>query len=78
MTTYVVLSWIDLSRPGYHDGISATREYGSASTKQAAINLAERTLPPGAEYIVTTIHRTVHHGHTPPPMATRPSRGRSR
>lgn len=49
MTTYVVLSWIDPSRPGYHDGISATREYGSAETKQAAINLAERTLPPGGE-----------------------------
>lgn len=65
MTTYIVVSWIDPTRPGHSDGASATREYGTAASKQAAIHLAERLLPPDAEYLITTIHRTVHHGRTP-------------
>ena len=63
-TRYIVVSWADQRRqsPGRRP---ATREYGVASTKQAAIRLAERTLPPDAEYIVTTATRTVHHGRMP-------------
>ncbi|MDP8931673.1 MAG: hypothetical protein M3O70_24680 [Actinomycetota bacterium] len=69
-TTYFVVSWTDHQR---RDRASAprTREYGTVSSKQAAIRLAEKLLPPDAEYVVTTLHRTVHHGRTlrtePPP-----------
>ena len=63
-TRYIVISWTDPRRQG-RGRSRATREYGIASTKQAAIRLAERTLPPGADYIVTTATRTVHHGRTP-------------
>lgn len=59
-TIYIVVSWVDPRRR--HAG---TREYGSRSTKQAAIRLAERVLPPATDYIVTTISRTVHTGRTP-------------
>ncbi len=75
-TSYFVVSWVDHRR---RDRAPAptTREYGTASTKQAAIRLAERVLPPGVEYIVTTLRRTVHYGHTPlaepPPERTRSS-----
>jgi hypothetical protein len=79
-TRYIVISWADPRRQGRGRN-PATREYGIASTKQAAIRLAERTLPPGADYIVTTATRTVHHGRTPPAEQARreqahPGRGR--
>lgn len=77
---YIVVSWVDQRRQ-QRGRNPATREYGVASTKQAAIRLAERTLPPGAEYIVTTVTRTVHHGRTPsvePPAPKRSQPGRSR
>jgi nicotinamide riboside kinase len=61
---YIVVSWVDHRARG-KAGRSSTREYGTASTKQAAIRLAERVLPPDAEYIVTTIYKTVHQGRTP-------------
>jgi uncharacterized protein (DUF1810 family) len=79
-TRYIVVSWADHRRRGLEHS-PATREYGVASTKQAAIRLAERTLPPDAEYIVTTATRTVHHGRTPPveqPTPERSQPGRSR
>ena len=79
-TRYIVVSWVDQRRQqrGRHP---ATREYGAASSKQAAIRLAERTLPPDAEYIVTTLTQTVHHGRTPaveqPPLErSQPRRSR--
>lgn len=59
-TIYILVSWVDPRRR--HSG---TREYGSKSTKQAAIRLAERVLPPDTDYIITTISRTVHTGRTP-------------
>lgn len=72
-TTYYVVSWIDHQRRDRGRG-PRTREYGTASSKQAAIRLAERVLPPDAEYIITTLHRTVHYGRTPrtePPAISR-------
>jgi hypothetical protein len=77
---YIVVSWVDPrgQERGRHP---AMREYGVASTKQAAIRLAERTLPPDAEYIVTTLTQTVHHGRTPSveqPAPERSQPGRSR
>ena len=79
-TRYIAVSWVDQqSQRGKRN--PATREYGVASTKQAAIRLAERMLPPDANYIVTTATRTVHHGRTPSleHAAPEPShRGRSR
>ncbi|MDP9022012.1 MAG: hypothetical protein M3N57_04770 [Actinomycetota bacterium] len=63
-TTYYVVSWVDHQRRD-RAPFPLTREYGTTSSKQAAIRLAERLLPPDAEYIITTLHRTVHHGHTP-------------
>lgn len=79
-TRYIVVSWVDQRRQG-HGRRPATREYGVASSKQAAIRLAERTLPPDVEYIVTTATRTVHHGRTPSmeqhaPQRSRPGRSR--
>ena len=79
-TRYIVVSWVDQRRQERRRS-PATREYGVASTKQASIRLAERTLPPGAEYIVTTATRTVHHGRTPaveqpPPERSQPGRSR--
>ncbi len=79
-TRYIVVSWVDQrgQKRGRHP---ATREYGVASSKQGAIRLAERVLPPDAEYIVTTVTRTVHHGRTPsvePPAPERSQPGRSR
>lgn len=63
-TTYFLVSWVD-----HHARDNAQRptlrEYGTADSKQAAIRLAERLLPPGAEYIVTTLHKTVYEGRTP-------------
>ncbi|MDP8928347.1 MAG: hypothetical protein M3O70_07165 [Actinomycetota bacterium] len=47
-TTYYVVSWIDHQRRDRGRG-PRTREYGTASSKQAAIRLAERVLPPDAE-----------------------------
>lgn len=63
-TIYIVVSWADQQ---LRDRARSprTREYGSASTKQAAIRLAERVQAPDAEYIIATIHRTVHEGRTP-------------
>ncbi len=72
-TTYYVVSWVDHQRRD-RGREPRTREYGTASSKQGAIRLAERILPPDAEYIITTLHRTVHHGHTPrtePPAISR-------
>jgi hypothetical protein len=63
-TRYIVVSWVDQQRRN-RGRYPATREYGIASTKQAAIRLAERVLPPDADYIITTATRTVHHGRTP-------------
>jgi len=79
-TRYIVVSWVD-QRHQERGGNPATREYGVASSKQAAIRLAERKLSPGAEYIVTTATRTVHHGRTPTVEQLAPDRsqpGRSR
>jgi hypothetical protein len=61
-TRYFVVSWVDHDR---RDRDGGTRVYGEASSKQAAIRLAERVLPPDAEYIVKTVHRTVHNSRTP-------------
>ena len=79
-TRYIVVSWVDQRRQNGQRN-PATREYGVASSKQAAIRLAERTLPPDAQYIVTTATRTVHHGRTPSveqPAPERSQPGRSR
>lgn len=54
---YYVVGWRDPLCSG-----SGTREYGARSSKVAAIRLAERVLPAGAEYLVTTISHTVHEG----------------
>jgi hypothetical protein len=64
-TTYHLVSWTDHQRR--HRGRRpTTREYGTTSTLQAAIRLAERLLPPESEYVITTLSGTVHHGRTPP------------
>jgi hypothetical protein len=64
-TTYYLVSWTDHQRR--HRGRRpTTREYGTTSTLQAAIRLAERLLPPDSEYVITTLSRTVHHDQTPP------------
>ncbi|MBW3576366.1 MAG: hypothetical protein KY462_01235 [Actinobacteria bacterium] len=63
-TTYYVVAWVDHQRRD-RAPVPRTRGYGTASSKQAAIRLAERLLPPDAEYIITTLHRTVLHGRTP-------------
>jgi hypothetical protein len=79
-TRYIVVSWVEQQRRN-RGRYPATREYGIASTKQAAIRLAERVLPPDADYIVTTATRTVHHGRTPSAELgdrERSLRGRSR
>lgn len=70
---YFVVSWVDHGLRDRAPG-GTTREYGSASSKQAAmIRLAERVLAPDVDYIITTINRTVHHGRTPPgPLAIEP------
>jgi hypothetical protein len=73
-TTYYVVSWVDHPRRGRGPS-SGTRVYGTATTKQAAIRLAERVLPADAEYIITTLTRTVHQGRTPA-ARTPPTRGR--
>jgi len=65
---YLVVSWVDPT-PTRRAKDTRTREYGSATTKQAAIRLAERLLPPDADFIVTTIGRTVHAGRTSPVQA---------
>jgi hypothetical protein len=65
-TRYYLVSWTDHQRQG-RGRPPTTREYGTASSKQAAIRLAERLLPPGTEYVITTLHRSVHHGRTSPP-----------
>jgi hypothetical protein len=64
-TTYFLVSWTDHQRKS-RGRPPTTREYGTASSKQAAIRLAERLLPPDAEYVITTLTRTVHQGRTPP------------
>jgi hypothetical protein len=65
-TTYILVSWTDHQHQ--HRGRPpTTREYGTANSQQAAIRLAEHVLPPDAEYVITTLHRTVLHGRTPPP-----------
>ena len=72
-STYYVIAWThDQQQPR---GRRPVREYGTASSKQAAIHLAERLLPPEAEYLITTTYRTVHHGHTQPGTRSR-ARGR--
>lgn len=58
-TPYFLISWVDPSRPS-----KGTREYGTSGSKQAAINRAARVLPPGTDYIVRTVHSTVHEGQT--------------
>lgn len=58
-TPYFLVSWVDPSHPS-----KGTREYGTVSSKRAAINRAERVLPPDTEYAVTTLYRTVHEGRT--------------
>jgi hypothetical protein len=63
-TRYFLVSWVDHERKGRAPR-PTTREYGTTTTKQAAIRLAERILPPEAEYVVTTLSRTVHQGRTP-------------
>lgn len=63
-TTYFLVSWVD-HRARDKAQRPTLREYGTAGSKQAAIRLAARLLPPGAEYVVTTLHRTVHEGRTP-------------
>jgi hypothetical protein len=45
---------------------TGTREYGTAPSKQATIRLDERVLPPDVEYVINTLHRTVHHDRTLP------------
>jgi hypothetical protein len=57
-TTYFLVSWVD-HRTRDKGRWPPTREYGTATSKQAAIRLAEPVLPPGAEYVV--------------PRSTRPS-----
>jgi hypothetical protein len=64
-TTYYLVSWTDHQRR-HRARRPTTREYGTTSTLQAAIRLAERLLPPDSEYVITTLSRTVHHGRTPP------------
>lgn len=61
---YIIISWADLrlERRGRRP---ATREYGTASSKQAAIRRAERVLPPDTEYIIRAASTTVHTGRTP-------------
>jgi hypothetical protein len=73
-TRYFLVSWVDHERKGRAPR-PTTREYGTTTTKQAAIRLAERVLPPEAEYVVTTLSRTVHQGRTPAEPRAR-SRGR--
>ncbi len=63
MTTYFVVSWTDPTRRENAPS-PTTREYGSTTSKQAAIRLAQRVLPPDTEYLVTTLRRTVHWGTT--------------
>lgn len=64
MTSYFVVSWRDHERKD-RARRPTTGEYGTASSKQAAIRLAERVLPPDAEYVITTVRSTVHRGRTP-------------
>jgi hypothetical protein len=64
MGTYIVVSGTD-HHARDKGGRLTVREYGSATTKNVAIRLAERVLPPDAEYAVTTLHKTVHEGHAP-------------
>jgi excisionase family DNA binding protein len=64
VAAYFLVAWVD-HRARDKDRRPTAREYGTASSKQAAIRLAERLLPPGAEYVVITLHRTVHEGRTP-------------
>ncbi len=74
-TTYILVSWTDQQRQ-HRGSPPTTREYGTASSKQAAIRLAERVLPPDAEYVTTTLHRTIHHDRTPPPPTPELTRNR--
>jgi hypothetical protein len=68
-TRYYLVSLTDHQRKG-RDRPPTTREYGTASSKQAASRLADRLLWPGTEYVITTLSRTVHEGRTPPePLA---------
>ena len=73
-STYYVIAWTQQQPRGRRP---VPREYGTASSKQAAIHLAERVLPPEAEYLITTTYRTVHHGHTPPAAGHAAGSGRS-
>ena len=61
MTRYYVGAWVEQGRP--ERGTRTLPEV--KSTKAAAIRYAERTLPPGVEYVVTTLHRTVATGSVP-------------
>jgi hypothetical protein len=56
-TRYYLVSWVDPK-----DHRQGTREYGTTTTKQAAINEAHRRLAPGTDYIVKTLHETVADG----------------
>ncbi|WP_052667150.1 hypothetical protein [Nitriliruptor alkaliphilus] len=62
-TRYFLVSWVDHQRKGRAPR-PTTREYGATTTKQAAIRLAENVLPPDADYVITTLHRTIHQGRT--------------
>jgi hypothetical protein len=55
-TTYYLVSWTDQERKS-RGRPPTTREYGTASSKQAATRLAERLLPPVTEYMITDPHR---------------------
>jgi hypothetical protein len=68
-TRYYLVSWTDHQRKS-RGRRPTTREYGTASSKQAAIRLAERLLPRDAEYVITTLTRTVHESRTPPEPLT--------
>lgn len=52
-TRYFVVSWTD-PHPRDRSARRTTCEYGEPSTKQAAIRLAERVLPPDTDYVITT------------------------
>ena len=62
-TTYYIVSWVDPQRRE-RTPFPRTREYGTETSKQAAIRLAERALPPDADYLIATLDRTVHYGRT--------------
>lgn len=67
-TTYYVIAWVDQKRRE-RAPFPRTRECGTATSKQAAIRLAEQILPPDAHYLITTLsHRSPRpHPHSASP-----------